>query len=152
MVRFARITDIPELLRMIAAEHEEMAGPLAGLDLNLSRTREVLKASMRAADDHVLVSEVDNEIRGLLWFVVGAFVPWSGDVVAVDQVVYVKPAHRGSYTAAALARRYTREAAAMGAKAAYLSTSSGINEDATCAFYQAVGYRPSGQQTMRTLA
>lgn len=151
MVRFARLTDIPELLRMIAAEHAEMASPLTRIRLDLSRTREVLKASMRADDDHVLISESDGQIRGMLWFAVGRFVPWSSDVVAVDQVVYVKPEHRGSFTGAALARRYTREAAAMGAQAAYLSTSSGISEEATCAFYEAVGYMPLGKQMMRIL-
>lgn len=152
MIRRARLTDIPELLRMIAAEHEELQGPLAGLGLDLSRTREVLKASMRADDDHVLVSEVDGEIRGLLWFVVGDFVPWSSDVVAVDQVVYVKPQYRGSFTAAALVRRYTALARELGAAAAYLSTSSGINEEATVGFYQSSGYQPVGRQMMRVLA
>lgn len=151
MVRFMEARDIDEVLSMLAAEYSEMPGPLSALQLNATKLRDVLEQSLGPNDDHILVSDVDDALRGLLWFTVGEFLPWTSDVVAIDEVVYVKPAYRGTYTAASLGKHYTRIAREMGAVAAYLSAGSGICDAQACAFYEALGYKPSSQQTMRIL-
>ena len=151
MIRHMQAGDIDEVLAMFLAEYEEMPGPLAAITLNLERARAVIESSLEGGDDHLIVSDMEGELRGLLWFVVGDFIPWSSDVVAIDQVVYVKPAYRGTYTGAALAKHYTRLAHEMGARAAYLSAGSGINDEGAAALYHALGYQPAGKQMMRSM-
>lgn len=107
-----------------------------------------LKRAMAAVVDpnQLLVVYDDNGIQGFLWAIVGPMLPWSPETVAMDFITYVKPSKRGSLIGYRLIREYERWASSKGAVDIRISVASGINEERTSAFYEGLGFSPSGKQ------
>ena len=91
----------------------------------------------------VLVAVRGSSIVGFLYATVSTFF-WSRTPVAVDQLLYVTPEHRGRVYGVHLLRAYEAWAKAQGVPEIRISIASGITEERTRKLYQRLGYEQLG--------
>ena len=107
-----------------------------------------LLRTLQAVDDpNQLLLVYDKEgIKGFIWAIVGPMLPWSPEPVAMDFILYVVPGARGSMIGFRLISYYQDWAFSKGAREVRISVASGINEERTSAFYERMGFLPTGKQ------
>lgn len=86
-------------------------------------------------------------------FMIGAINhPWySRRVEAYEQLLYIRPEHRGGMLAVRLIRAWEALARARGAAVCNVGASSGMAEDRTRELYQRLGYSYHGQSLKKDL-
>lgn len=91
-----------------------------------------------------------TEIVGFLWGYVTSL-PWSLTPIAFDNILYVKPEHRGTSIGVKLILAYEKWARDRDIKIACLSIASGITEERTGKLYEKLGYVKVGIQYRKQL-
>lgn len=94
---------------------------------------------------NIFVAVHEGEVVGFLWGSVSPM-PWSPALIAIDNILYIKPEHRGRILGVRLIKAYEEWAIGMGAKQVSISIASGLNEDKTCKLYERLGYHSVGRQ------
>ncbi len=98
-----------------------------------------------------------NAIVGMIepdkGFMIGAiFNPWySKQLQAVEQLLYVHPAHRGGMLAVRLIKAFEALARDRGAAWIDVGATSGMEEERTRDLYVRLGYEPKGQSLRKKL-
>lgn len=151
MIREVTVFDALEGLRL-AEMYSEEAGDYLALehdpDLAVARLIDAIQ------DDRQLFLMAFNSkghAVGMLWAACAPILPWSLAVIAVDTVVYVDPAYRGTRHGLELIRYYEAWAEERGAREIRLSVGSGIHEEKTGKLYSKLGYEHLGTQYRRKL-
>jgi len=136
----------------LGTRYAEEACEYAGLDLDLECAIANVSIAIHSPNSLVVVLISDsNEIVGFLWGVCGKSLPWTHELIALDQIVYVLPEYRGSFGSVKLIKAYEAWALDQGASEVRLSVASGIHEDRTAGFYNKLGYTHLGSQQRRNL-
>jgi len=147
MIRTATIADIPWLIDAGAMAQAESPwyGPLP------TNHPEQYKRLVRIMQlpDHVCIRVVDDESG----FICGALEPavWFETTYAIQNLLYVKPAFRGTSRAWRLVAAFEAWARERGASRVLNGVSSGINEELVGRFYEKMGYLPMGQSYYKEL-
>lgn len=97
----------------------------------------------------IVTTNAEGESVGFLWAVCAPILPWSPALVAMDQIVYVRPEYRGSRHGLKLIARYQEWAEEQGAIETRLSIASGVHEDQTGRLYQKLGFEYLGSHYRR---
>jgi GNAT superfamily N-acetyltransferase len=134
--------DVGPLVELGRLMHEE--GEYRFLPFEESKCVALLKRCMREPESWcALVAENGGELAGMLIGYKSSYM-FCSETVACDLALYVRPARRGGFAAAALIRRFLVWAREAGAREACLSTSLNIRNERTSAFIQKLGFRHVG--------
>lgn len=145
MIRPARTWDLLRLIGMGEAYAEEV-GAYAGLTYDSSVAALNCLNAIQSPNQCVLVSSEKGVIHGFIWGLIAPILPWSQDLIAIDQILYVDPEYRGKIYGRDLVRAYYDWASENGAKEVRISVGSGIHHDRTENFYEKLGYTKVGSQ------
>lgn len=149
MIRLATPLDLLAL-NELAQEYAKEVGEHSDLDYDVDKAMQMASYSLHSHDFLLLVYVRGGEIVGFIWACAGPFMLWSSDIVAMDNILYVKPEHRGSLAGVSLIRAYLKWAKAAGAKEARISCGSGIHEERTNALYERLGFQRVGAYHRRS--
>lgn len=136
---------------VLAERYMEEAGEYSGLSFDPDTAVSNMLGSVNRPDHLFLVAVSGREVVGMLWAVCSIVVPWSSDLVALDQILYVVPELRGSHVGIRLLNEYVIWAESLGAKEIRLSVASGVHEEKTGRLYNKLGYSHLGSQYRRKI-
>jgi GNAT superfamily N-acetyltransferase len=140
---FAKLVELGQMM------HAE--GEYRFLPFEEARCVAILKRCLAQPDSWCgLVAEADGEVVGML---IGFRSPYlfCSETSASDVVLYVEPAHRGSFSAVRLIRRFVEWARQKGAREVCLSTSLNVDSQRTSAFICRLGFTQVGGVFKRRL-
>jgi GNAT superfamily N-acetyltransferase len=141
-IRLATEADIDRMVQLGQAMQQE-SPRFSRLGYSDSKVRALGANLIANPDAVVLVGVVDDEIVGmLLGYVSEQF--FSHAITASELVVYVEPAHRGGSVAVRMIHAFEVWAFEHGARDIVLGVSTEVDASRTCAFYERMGYAPSG--------
>lgn len=144
MIRQANELDILKLAQLAEAYSKEV-NHHDNLEFDMEYAMMSVVTSFMHPEHCFFVAVVNGEIIGFLWGLVTPL-PWSPALIAIDNVLYVKPESRGTAHGARLIRKYEQWAKSRGAKQISISIASGITDEATCNLYKILGYNLIGSQ------
>jgi GNAT superfamily N-acetyltransferase len=144
MIRQANELDILALAKL-AKDYAEEANHHDSLEFDMQYAMMSVATSFMHPDHCFLVAVQEGKLVGFLWGLVTPL-PWSPALIAIDNVLYIKPELRGKAHGVRLIRKYEQWAEGRGAKQVSISIASGITEDATCNLYRKLGYHLVGSQ------
>lgn len=148
-VRIARSQDFTAVIDL--AERGYVETRYARYPFSRDRLEKLAALIMERPDELVLlVAEHNDEIVGFLCGLISDHY-FAAVKYATSMALYVAPAHRGSFAAPLLVRRFEREARARGAAEVMLAVTSGVHSAATTRFYDALGYGVLGAVTVKYL-
>lgn len=142
MIRKACNLDVLSLSVLLPQYLQETTNHQA-FTLDLEHAMSSLLSAIADPKSCVLVAVRGKSIVGFLYATVSTFF-WSKTPVAVDQLLYVTPEHRGRMYGVHLLREYESWARAQGVPEIRISIASGITEDRTRKLYQTLGYELLG--------
>ena len=142
MIRKAHTMDVLALAELLPKYQPETDNH-QNFPVDIEHSMNRVIAAIADPDSCVLVAVRGTEIIGFLYAVVSTFF-WSTTPVAIDQLLYIDPKHRGGSHGVSLIRRYEEWCRGKGVAEARLSISSGITGDRTRKLYLALGYEPLG--------
>jgi GNAT superfamily N-acetyltransferase len=130
-------------LSLLLPQYLKETGNHQAFEINLDHAIQALLSAIADPKSLVLVAVRGRSIVGFLYATVATFF-WSDTPVAVDQLLYVAPEHRGRVYGVHLIREYEKWASTQGVTEVRMSIASGITEDRTRTLYQRLGYQPLG--------
>ncbi len=116
--------------------------------------RELVRDNLARAIEHpeavlVLIAERDSPVGFMVAFM--AFHTFSRERLAVQELFYVLPDHRGTFLPAAMMRKFMAWAKTYGALHASASVHSSADPEKTGRFFQAFGFKFAGGHYMKLL-
>lgn len=149
MIRTFEKSDVPEVVSLIEQLHKESSFSQISFD-----------------QDHCTVN-VEQWIAQDIYWAQGAFDTnkklfavyagyiaqyyFSKEIGAYDLLMYVEPQRRGGYTIVKLVKNFESWAKSMGAKEIRPGTSTGINNEMSKKFYEALGFKNIGYNFMKRI-
>jgi GNAT superfamily N-acetyltransferase len=144
LIQRARQEDIPQIIGMLSDLHSE--SPEYGSAPRNKRYVENSLKSMLYNDTVIFLVYTDKDTGEIKGFILAAIVQdWFAPTVTVyEQLLYVKPAHRGTLTAPRLVQSLERYALAAGATKVRAGATTGINHSKALSLYERMGYADLG--------
>ena len=142
IVRHATVDDVPALIEMGEAMRRESLVPFPAI--NRDMVEMVARDLFPRRDVYcALVAEDGGAPAGMLTGSVSryAFAP---DLIAVHDIFFVRPEHRGSGAARLLIQRFVTWARECGARRVLISVHTGITPEKTGRFYRMMGFSYMG--------
>lgn len=134
--------DIESLVDMGACMHAESA--YAFLPYDRAKVRQFIEDYIEDTTNRCgLVAEHEGRVIAMLFGYLGDYL-FCDERLAVDEIVFVDPDHRGGMTAVRLIRRFQRWASERGARELCLGVSTNIHPQSTGQLYQRLGFKPVG--------
>lgn len=149
MIRQANELDIPRLA-VLAQAYSEEAKNHSNFPYDADYAVANVATAMLSDCNCLLVAVSSGQVVGFIWAMMTSL-PWSRSPIVFDNIFYVSPEHRGTFIACHLLKKYERWAKNKGAVECCLSLASGITEDRTGRFYEAMGYRRIGSNFRKEL-
>jgi len=144
MIRKMCELDIPQIALMGLAYSKE-TDTHDSFDYDLDTVMLQLSLAVVDPNAQILVAIKDNTVIGFIWGVI-THLPWSTEVIALDNILYIVPCCRGEIHGIRLIRAYESWAESKNATQVSISIASGITEDRTCNIYKRLGYSYIGSQ------
>lgn len=142
IIRPPRHADIEPLLDMGARMHAESA--YAFLPYDRAKVRQLIVDYIEDTTTRCgLVAERDGRLIAMLGGYLGDYL-FCDERLAVDEIVFVDPDHRGGMTAVRLIRGFQRWATEQGARELCLGISTNIHPESTGRLYQRLGFEQVG--------
>ncbi|WOS40680.1 GNAT family N-acetyltransferase [Xanthomonas rydalmerensis] len=141
MIRFALHSDIPAMLVLGEAMHEESR--FRSRPWNTEKVRKLLAWLIDDPDGIALVAEDDGRIIGGFMGMVQDH--WCTDSrESCDLALYVTPEHRGGLTAARLLNKYRNWAHERGADSVLLGITTGVDLATSTRLFERLGFQHVG--------
>ena len=145
MIRAAHELDVPRLA-VLAELYTSEVHHHDSMTFDLEFAMSNIATAMMHEDSCILVCvDKSGEVIGFFWGFVTPL-PWSRELIGIDNVLYVMPSVRGKAHGVRLIKAYEQWVKRRGAKQVSLSIASGITEEATGKLYQRMGYEKIGFQ------
>lgn len=146
-IREAKHDDIPELVAMGRAMHEE-SPEYQRMDFSEEKVAKLARylcgtMLVPSRPGSALVAEDEGRIIGMMaGFVIEHF--FGHDKIASEYVLYVKPEHRRGTAAVRLIRAFEKWALSQGVRAIMPGVTTGNKTERTQALYMHLGYEANG--------
>lgn len=135
----------------MAEDYAREVGKHSEITYSTEKAMQSAMSSLFSPSLTLKVCVLEGKMVGFIWACVGPLFIWSEDIVAMDQILYVKPEYRGTRAGVSLIKAYLSWAKDMGAKEARISCGSGIHEERTNALYEKLGFLRVGAYHRRPL-
>jgi GNAT superfamily N-acetyltransferase len=145
MIRNATLEDIPKLVEMGLALHDEST--YKHVEYSPERVAETCR--LMIANGFLVVAEKEGEVIGVMMGDV--YVPWyTTERMGIDYTLYIMPEHRNGLIAVKMIKRFEQWCISMGAK--QIRPGIGTGDPSAIKLYKALGYRSVGEWFLKDVA
>lgn len=138
MIREATIDDIPKLVEMGRALHDETT--YKHVEYSPERVAETCR--LMIANGFLVVAEKEGEVIGVMMGDV--YIPWyTTERMGIDYTLYIMPEHRNGLIAVKMIKRFEQWCISMGAK--QIRPGIGTGDPSAIKLYKALGYKSVGE-------
>ena len=137
-IRVATVSDIPAIVEMCRACHDE-SPVFSHLSFSVERVAETMSVFITESCGAVFIAEKNDQIIG--FSVVCAASHWSStDLIAEEEMIYIRPEHRGGFAIARLISAMNAWADIKGAKYLFSGCITGIEPEKVAGLYERLGF------------